>query len=163
MAAFTGTPVDSTYQTNQEASNRDNNKRNDPRALKVHHFPVYTHAAAQGAGTGEINIGTLPQGEITIYPDLSRYLTSQFGASATMDIGHRAYTQPDGTAVAEAGAVWGSAIDVNGAATDAAWPLPAGPTVYDSVSGIEVFCTVAAGDIEVGDTIEIVVVYASAT
>jgi len=159
MAAFTGSPLDSTYQSNQEATNRDNNKRNDPQVLKVQNFPVYTHAA--GAGTGEVNIGTLPQGEITIFPDLCRVISSQFAASADLHIGHRAYTQPDGTAVAEDDNAWGDNLDAGGGAIDAAFTLPAAPTVYDSVAGIEVYAMVDTGNIEDGDTIQLVFVYAS--
>jgi len=163
MAAFTGTPLDSTYQSNQEASNRDNNKRNDPQHLKVWHPPVYTHASAAGAGTGEINLGTLPPGEITIYPDLCRLITSQFGASADIHLGHRAYTQPDGTAVVEDDNEWVDNGDAGGGAIDAAFLLPTSPTVYDSQAGIEVFAMIDAGDIEVGDTIEVVFVYSQAS
>lgn len=161
MAAFTGSPLDTTYLTNQEATNRDNNKRNDPQALKVHVFPTYTHAA--GAGTGEINLGLLPPGEITIYPDLCRLIASQFATSADLHIGHRAYTQPDGTAVVEDDNEWADNVDVAGGAIDAAFTLPAAPTVYDSQKGIEVYAMVDTGNIEDGDTIQVIFVYSQAS
>ena len=159
MAAFTGSPLDSTYLTNQEAANRDNLKRNDPQNLKVWHPTVYTHAA--GAGTGEINLGKLPAGEITVYPDLCRVISSQFAASADLHIGHRAYTQPDGTAVAEDDNEWLDNGDAGGGALDTAFTAITGPTVYDSQAGIEVYAMVDTGNIEDGDTIEIVFVYGS--
>lgn len=161
--AFTGSPLDSTYLTNQEAANRDNSKRNDPQHIKIHRFPQYTHAAAQGAGTGEINLGKLPPGELTIYPDLSRVVTSAFAANADIHLGHRAYTQPDGTVVAEDDNQW---LDNGDAASgvDAAFGLPAvGYDVVDSVGGIEVFAMIDTGNIEVGDTIDVWFAYTSTT
>ena len=161
MAAFSGTPLDSTYLTNQEATNRDNLKRNDPQNLKVWHPPVYTHAA--GAGTGEINLGKLPAGEITVYPDLCRIITSQFDTNADIHLGHRAYVEPDGDTVVEDDNEWVDNGDAGGAAIDAAFTAITGPAVYNSVAGIEVYAMIDTGNIEDGDTIEIVFVYGSAS
>jgi hypothetical protein len=161
--AFTGSPKDSTWITNHEASNRDNVQENYPQTLKMLVSPIYTHASGEGAGTGEINLIKLPPGRLTIHPDLCRIITSQFATNADLHIGHRAYTDLDGATVSEDDDEWGANLDAGGGALDAAFTLPAAPTLYESQDGIEVYALVDTGNIEVGDTIQVVFAFSSAT
>ena len=157
MAAFTGTPVDGPVRAKEKdyATKVDSHLKG---SVKYIDFDVYTHSA--GAGTGEINLGKLPAGTIRIIPDLCRIITSQFGANADLHIGHRAYTQEDGTVIAEDDNEWLDNADAGGGALDTV--LTDGGTTanqYNSKEGIEVFAMVDTGNIEDTDTIRLIIAY----
>jgi len=152
--AFTGSPVDSV----QRALGLAN--KTEPRdAAKLYcRYANYTHAA--GAGTGEINMFTLPPGRIRIYPDLCRYMASANGAAAMLHIGHRAYADESGTAVAEDDNEWLDNLDIT-SAVDAAWGDGATTlNQYESQSGIVVFITIDAQDLADDDTFQLLCVFA---
>ncbi len=88
-------------------------------------------------------------------------MTTQFGASAVLDIGYRAHTKADGTAVNASAAALHNDAAVGAGAVDLALALPAaGYLELDSREGINIFATVASGDIEDTDTIEGFIAYA---
>ena len=95
--AFTGSPVKSNEYTNQTASHTKVSV-DVINKLELARFS-YTHAA--GAGTGEVNLIELPAGRITVYPDLSRLVTTAFAANSDIHIGYRAYVGSDGVTVVE--------------------------------------------------------------
>lgn len=156
MAAFTGTPASAEPHASQNSDNHADAYLTD---LTVHLTPFsYTHAA--GAGTGEINLCTLPAGHIRVLPQLSRYSSDDMGASAVASIGHRAYTQADGTVVAEDVDEWAVAIAVGVAAiAESFWSALAAATLetdadYDNVNGLTIFVAITAGNIEDTDKID---------
>ena len=150
---FTGTPVDSVQRAAQKSAVKNEHYMNSPM-----HYAYFSYTHTAGAGTGEINLVNLPAGNIMIWPALCRVKSSAMVSTADLHIGHRAYTQPDGTVVAENDNEF---LD-NGDATsaiDSAFLLPAVPTVYKSKDGIEVYAMVNTADIENTDTITGYVAY----
>jgi hypothetical protein len=156
--AFTGSPTGS-VQYNQLTGVTQGGAYGGETAgkLKASYFE-YTHTAAAGAGTGEMNLVILPAGSILVYPFLSAHGVSvAWAASSTVQFGTRAYTQPDGTAVAQAVGALSTALAV-GAATQATrvMDVPAFGQVLKLNSrspGVTVFATVASGNITVGGTL----------
>lgn len=121
--------------------------------VKFFRFGPYTHAA--GADTGEINLVRLPAGKFLVLPDLSRIVTSQFAANAVLDIGYRAHTKADGSAVNASGNALGNDYAVGAGAVDSALSAPAGGILeLDSVDGVVIYATVATANIENGDTVD---------
>lgn len=123
-------------------------------------YRSYTHAS--GADTGEVDLLKLPAGRIKVYSIASHVQTSQFAAGALMDIGTRAYTHEDGTDVAEDPDRFALDLAAGAAAIDEFLPLPntgAGVSELNSQNGITVFATIDTGNIEDGDTIDLVVEY----
>lgn len=155
MAAFTGSPTNSTQRANELDAAVKVDLR-DASNLKVK-VAEYTHTA--GAGTGEVNLFTLPAGRIRIYPDLCRIVTSQFGAAADLHIGHREYVNEAGTTVVEDDNEWLDNADAGGGALDAVLTDGTTNNVYDSQEGIVVYAMIDAGNIEDTDTIYLVMVY----
>lgn len=146
--AFTGSPVDSVQRAAQLSAKKNEKYDNGP----MHYARFeYTHAA--GAGTGEIDLVMLPAGNIKVWPSLCRIDATQMVLNATMDIGHRAYTQPDGTVVAEDDAEFLNDAAVGAGVVGSAFLLPTAPTVYSTNSGLEVFASIDTANIEDGDTI----------
>lgn len=151
MAAFTGTPVKSDQYTLQTQS-WSKVSVDVINKLELARFS-YTHAA--GAGTGEINLIELPAGRITVYPDLSRLVSSAFAANADLHLGYRAYTGADNVAVVEDDNAFGDNLDAGGGALDQAWTLPAvGYFRFNSRNGVLIYAMVDTGNIEDGDTID---------
>ena len=158
MTAFTGTPTGSTEYNKQVSGARATADKVGSK-LMISQFH-YTHLAAAGAGTGTINLVVLPPGKITIYPDLSRLVTSQFASAATISLGTRLYTNESGTDVAESAASLTSAAAAGSGALDQAFVLPAiGFVDYDTQYGLTIFATIASGNIETDDTIDGFVAY----
>ena len=96
-----------------------------------------------GAGTigDDVSAIELPAGKITIYPDLSRLVTSAGGGSGTTSVGLRAYTSSANATVAADTAKFESLRATSGA-TDAALALPAvGKVAIDSRNGVVVSLT----------------------
>lgn len=170
MAAFTGTPTGSTQYNLQTGVVTGGIFSVDLTGKTKTAVFQYTHSAAAGAGTGEINLLTLPPGPIIIFPQKSFFGVSvAWAASSTVSIGTRAYTQPDGTVVVAAGASFVSVVAVGAAVVaDTAFALPAaasglgGFVRYNSVGGVTLFATVASGNIAVGGTLNGHVVWADA-
>lgn len=155
MAVFTGSPTSASEYLayiNGSGSPKVAGLYN----MERRHWQTYTHTAAAGSGTGEINLIVLPPGKLRIYPDSSRLVTSQFGAAATISLGFRAYRQPDGTVVAENAAAFVSAGAAGAGALDIAWVLPAVGFLEVNVDGpgLILFATIAAGNIDATDTID---------
>lgn len=155
--AFTGSPTGST-QYNQMTGVVAGGAYGGETAgkLKCSIFE-YTHAAAAGAGTGEINLITLPAGSILIYPALSSFGVSvAWAASSTVQFGTRAYVNTSGTTVAAVTGALSAAVAV-GAATVAttAMTVPANGQALkiNSSNGVTIFATVASGNITVGGTL----------
>lgn len=158
MTAFSGTPAATARYTSQIAPYTKANALDIAGVMQMAFSGTYTHAL--GAGTGEVNLLVLPAGKIRVYPDLSRLVTTQFATSAVLDIGHRAYVGSDGVTVVEDAADLHNDADVNGAAFDGALTLPAaGYRDFDSQDGVVIFATIASGNIEDDDTIELHVAY----
>lgn len=157
MAAFTGTPFDSIHLDAQQATNREVGSKNSAQELKVVRFATYTHLAAQGAGTGTVRLGMLPPGQITIYPALSRLVTSQFAANADIHIGYAAHVNTAGAAVSASTNAFLDNGDAGGGALDSA--LTGNPTEMDSISGIVMEAMIDTGNIETDDTISLSIVY----
>lgn len=114
------------------------------------------------AGQGQAKMLRLPAGRKLIFPDLCRIVSPAAAAGSTIDVGHGAYTKPDGTAVA---ADIDAFLDgeVNTAAVDKAFVLPAAPYfVLDSKDGVDITMDVAVADSPSTGDAYVVVVYAMA-
>lgn len=121
---------------------------------------IYTHAAAQGAGTGELNLFQLPAGKIRVFPDQSWVVTSQYALNADLHIGFRSYTEPEGTVVAEDDNAFLDNADVGGAALDQALTLPAtGFLDINSRNPVTIYAMIDTGNIETGDTLWVYMAY----
>src|SRR3990172_9848375 len=120
MAAFTGTPVKSVQYTDQTNSA----EKVAPNIIGKVHIARFSYVHSAGAGTGEVNLIELPAGKITIYPDLSRIVTTAFAATADLHLGYRAYTDSAGVAVVADDNAFLDNADVGGGALDQAWTLP---------------------------------------
>ncbi len=152
--AFTGSPVNSVQRALELAN------KSEPRDSSALHtkYANYTHTA--GAGTGEINMLTLPAGRIRIYPDLCRYTCADMAASADLHIGHRAYVNEAGTTVDADDNEWLDNVDSGGGAKDAV--IGDGGTTlnqYESRDGIIVYMMVDSGNIEDTDTLTLCMVF----
>lgn len=162
MAEFTGTPASAEPYASQYGPNKANKK---DVALQLRATPFsYTHSL--GAGTGEVNLVTLPAGKIRIFPQLSRFSASQFVATSDLHLGHRAYTDDDGDIVAQDDDEWMANVDVGGGAiAEVFWSAVAGATLttdaeYDTRDGFTIYAMIDTANIENGDTIDGVVVWA---
>jgi len=163
MAAFTGTPTSSAQYTSQAGA------IGGPIwnvGLKAKPF-TYTHLAAAGAGTGEVNLLRLPPGRLTIFSQLSRIEATQMVATADLHLGFRAYTEPDGDAVAEDDNAFLDNADAGGGAISSVFLLPAvtaaagpGITQINSRNGFILYAMVDTANIEEDDTISGYVVWA---
>ena len=113
------------------------------------------------AGTGTAAMVKLPAGRKLIFPDLSRIVCPIGTATADLHIGHTAYTEPDGDAVAADDNAFGDNIDVGGGAIDAAWTLPAAPYfVMDSIGDVDIEVMIDTANSPAAGDMYLVVVYA---
>lgn len=160
MAEFTGTPAASTQYARFENASLGKVQQALGKPLVLDDFS-YTHAS--GAGTGEINLLALPPGKYRIYPSLSFLATSQFAANADVHLGHRAYHNADGTAVAADDDEWVANGDAGGGALSGPWSggfetgvggtTSAAAADYDAADGLTIYVMVDTGNIEDDDTI----------
>ncbi len=162
MAAFTGSPAGSVQYNKQVGVTQGGVYGGEVFAdLHAARFR-YTHPAAAGAGTGEINLIILPPGPLIIYSSLSSIDPSQFATSATLSIGHRANVDYAGGTIAAVTNAFLNAAAVG--ASDiarAAWTLPAiGFFDINNARDLTIFATVASGNIALDDTIDGWVVWA---
>src|SRR3972149_2817358 len=107
MAAFTGTPTSSAQYTSQAGAIGGRGR------------------GGAGAGTGEVNLLRLPPGRLTIFSQLSRIEATQEAVNADLHLGFRAYTEPDGDAVAEDDNAFLDNADAGGGAISSVFLLPA--------------------------------------
>jgi len=147
---FTGSPLSSTQYAAQIGAMAEAADINSPMRY------CYGKFTCTEAGVGEINIFKLPPGRIRFYPDLSWLISSDMSANANLSIGHRAYVNEDGTAVAEDDNEWLDDADSGGGALDQDLDdIILVPTLMNSQEGIIVFVTIDTGDMDLTDTIEI--------
>ena len=141
-------------------TNRDLNAETFEGEMFIGDSQLYTHATGADVDV-EVELIRLPPGRVRIYSPLSRLETSQFVATSDFSLGTRAFTQEDGTDVAEDAVRFANQLDAGGAALDQVWPLPAGIglTELNSQGGIIVFALVETANIEDGDTIRVYCAY----
>ena len=130
-------------------------------------FFNHVQGAVEGAATSTVNIVKLPAGRVRLITGLSRAYVNWVAASATMDLGWRAYTGLDGVAVAESLAGIISALDVDTVGyhsleSDVTALLEGlgGTKEFTSKSGVILCLHSPTAVITVGDTIGGYVVYA---
>lgn len=165
--AFTGSPTGST-QYNQMTGVVQGGAYGGETAgpLKASYFE-YTHTTTAGAGTGEVNLITLPAGSILIYPALSSFGVSvAWAAGSTVQFGTRAYVNTSGTTVAASVGALSAAVAV-GAATVAttAMTVPANGQALkiNSQNGVTIYATIASGNITTTGTLFGYIVWADAS
>lgn len=140
--------------------------RNDHGKLRIQYFNIPAVAVAGDANT-TLDLCDLPPGSVRVIPDLSRIATSAFGASRTLDVGHRAYTKvgSPSTDEAEDADAFIDGLDVSSAVTGTAFGSGLSAfgykTKFDlhSKSGVRVFATVLGGTIPVNATVTGFIVY----
>lgn len=76
------------------------------------------------AGQGTAKMFRLPAGRVRIFPDLCRLVCPAGVATSDLHIGHAAYVNEAGTAVAAADNAFADNLDVGAGALDQTWPLP---------------------------------------
>src|SRR5262245_40020421 len=111
--AFTGSPTGS-VQFNLQSGVTAGGAYGGETAGQLHASVFeYTHTAAAGAGTGEVNLIILPPGALVVLPNLCAFGVSvAWAAASTAQFGTRAFTQPNGTAVAQAVGALSTAIAI---------------------------------------------------
>jgi len=124
---------------------------------------AYAKYTCTTAGTGTIDMLTLPPGRIMIHNDISRVLSSDdFVSTADLHLGHAAYTNQDDTAVAADDNEWFDNEDCGGGAIDKAFGAGVITTPiseYNSKSGILVQAMVDVANVSIGATIEVLIYY----
>ena len=124
----------------------------------------FTQGAAAGDANSTAELVKLPAGRVRLYLAQSRVTTSAFGTSRTLDLGHKAYTDEDGSAVAADEDSLDAAQSVSGAASY----VPIGTVGGDesilyksqSTDGVVVIAKCEGGTIPVAATIKGYFVYA---
>lgn len=161
MAEFTGSPAAAEPYASQYGAYKANKK---DVALQLRATPFsYTHVA--GAGTGEVNLFTIPAGKIRIFPQLSRISMSQMVATADFHLGHRQYHTDDGTLVPQDDDEFIANADVGGGViAETTWSAVPGATLttdmeYDTRDGFTVYAMIDTANMENGDTIDGVCVW----
>lgn len=128
---------------------------------------VYTVATA---GTGTVSLLKLPAGRIRVWPYLSIFSYGDTGqATADLDIGHAAYTNEDGTAVAADVDEFVASSDLGGSAADSNMGVVTEGGVYltsaqhfvelNSQEGIVVTASVDTADADIGTVLNVTVAY----
>ncbi len=126
----------------------------------------FTHAQdGAGSDTSTVNIFRLPPGRVRVLLALSYVEFSALGASTTMDLGHAAYTDLSGTAVAADADDLSADIDVSSAGSGyfaASSQLTAGlgdSKLFDSRDGVLLFLTINDAGIPDAATVAGQIVY----
>lgn len=122
---------------------------------------AYGKVTASGAlaANGTMALLTLPPGRLRILPRHSRLTTSAFGASRTLDIGHKAYTKAaPGTTEAEDPDAFLDGQDVSSAVNSITLGTDIKFDVY-STDGITVFGTVLGGTMPDAAEVELLLAY----
>jgi hypothetical protein len=154
---FAGSPSDSP----QRANEKDSAKKVDLRDSSGLRVKAARYVHSSGNGDGQVNMFKLPPGRIRIYPHLSRIVTSQMGGGAVVSVGYRAYKREDGTNVNASANEWANNLAAGSGAQDVAFTngVVGTQNIYDSSDGIEVYATIASGNIRDNDTIYVACVY----
>jgi len=155
---FTGSPLSSTQYALQVGAKAE---------VADIHAPIryaYGTWTAAAAGVGEVNMFKLPAGRIRFFPDLSWLIIGDTGqATCNLSIGHRAYVNEDGTAVAEDFDEWALNLDVGGSALDQdVDSIVTSPTLMNSQDGIVVFVTFDTADIDAASVMHLWFAYTHA-
>jgi len=117
--------------------------------LRVAYFSFTQDGA--GDATSSAEIVRLPPGQVTLLGRLSNVEHNWTTASATMDVGWDAYTEPDGTAVAADPNGLDDGIDVDTAGeTTIGSIVAAGRKQFDSQDGVSIRLT--SQDVAIADT-----------
>lgn len=165
--AFTGSPTGTT-QFNQQTGVTSGGVYGGDSAGQLHATIFdYTHTSTAGAGTGEVNIITLPPGSIAVLPNLCAFGVSvAWAAGSTVSFGNRAFTLTTGATQALSATSLTTAIAI-GAATKAttAFDTPTFGSMLrlNSMSGVVIHATIAGGNITVGGTLAGYIVWADPT
>ena len=129
--------------------------------LRFEYFELAPVAVAGDANT-TIDLCELPPGAVRILPFMSRIKTSAFGASRTLDIGHRAYAKADyvngGSDEPENEVAFVTAKDVSAQVANDAWSTVLKYDVF-SKAGVMIFAKVEGGTIPVAATLSGLVAY----
>jgi len=113
----------------------------------------------QGAAAGDdgstLRLAIFPPGKITLLLAEARLAHSAFGTSRVMKIGHTAYTEPDGDAVAADDDDLDSNVDVSSAGSFAPTGTIGGAETktFETKDGFEIFATVTGGTIPAAATV----------
>lgn len=130
--------------------------------LRIAYFK-FTQGAAAGDANSTAELVRLPQGSVRVLGHLSRVSFAAFGAARTLDIGHRAYKDLNGAAVAEAAQKFVSAADVSTAGSVNLDESAAAGThqsvLLQNQGGVDIFAKVAGGTIPAGTVVEGTIVY----
>jgi hypothetical protein len=112
------------------------------------------------AANDQIELFKLPPGRVRILPHLSRISTSAWGASRTIDIGHRAYSKnpPDADLEAEDGDAFIDGMDVSAAVNAAVWSTALKFDMYSRTETV-VFATILGGTMPVAGTLAVLCAY----
>lgn len=133
---------------------------NDHGKLRIQYFNLPATTVA-GDATTTVDLCDLPHGRVRLIPTLSRINVSAFGASRTLDVGHREYQKRDDPSEdleAESADAFIDGLDVSSAVADQAFGTGSKYDMY-SKSGVTLFATVLGGTIPIGATISGFVVY----
>jgi len=126
---------------------------------------MYGKFTSTAAGAGTVTMFTLPAGRILLHLDLCRVYAEQGVSTADLDIGHGAYTNQDGTAVAADVDEWVASADVGAGIIDVTFTGTAGvkATVLvdelNSKEGIPLTMTVDTANWDDDDYCEVLVYY----
>ena len=130
-------------------------------------YDTYTALTAGGStgGARTIDFPRLLPGKVIVFPQLCHIDSTDQEAGADLHIGHRAYVNSSRVTVAEDDDEWAADVDSGGGALNGFWADLTGatlvaPAVYDAQDGLRIFVTIDTGDISIGDTVTLVVVYA---
>jgi hypothetical protein len=149
MAAFTGSPHESVGYLKQASSGP---KIQAAAGLSMVKLPLYTHLAAQGAGTGTIYLGYLPAGDYWVFPQLSTLVSSAWATNADAHIGFPAFTKIDGTTETADDNRFFDNVDV---ATGGNFAGSLAPFHVQAAAPVRIDCMVDTGNIETDDTLEV--------
>lgn len=127
--------------------------------LRVAYFRFTQSGAGDANSTAELV--HLPAGKIRVLGNLSTIYFDAFGAARTLDVGYRAHTNEDGTAVAEDEDFFATAVDVSAAGSavlDEAGSA-ARAALLDSTEGVDIYAKVEGGTIPDTTVLEGFIVY----
>jgi len=103
---------------------------------------TFTAAGFTTASLGDITLMRLPAGKVRVISDLCRLICPAGTATADLDIGWAAHTDPAGAAVAADEDGLAASLDVGGGALDQTLPLPAGGfKEFESQDGVDIVCS----------------------
>ena len=130
----------------------------DQSAYRLVFLPFNFVQDGAGDAASLMYLRKLPTGRIIFFPILSRITWEAFGGSRTLDIGHGAYTEPDGDAISASAALFDDNVDVSSAGDAnmcsdfiaATTANTGGMKEFWSKDGVPIYATVAGGTIPDG-------------